>query len=411
MTEGREPGVPILAGVKVIDLTWLISGPIACRFLGDHGAEVVKVETNRMPDNIRLTTPFSANISGVNRSTTFANYNAGKYSISLNLNHPRASEVARRLVSWADVVVESFRPGLMARWGLDYSHLKIIKPSIIMLSMSMQGQTGPFARQPGVGTQLQALAGFTHLTGWPDREPVGLPVPYPDFISPWYIVAGIMAALDYRQRTGNGIYMDMSQLETSLQLLGAPLMDFSANGLVLTRAGNKHRYAAPHGVYPCKGDDRWCAIAILDDRQWAGLCKTMGSPKWAADSRFSTFLGRKENEAELDARIEAWTSARLAEDVSAQLRAAGIPAGVVQNGRDLIEHDEQMRHRRHFQELLHPEIGRHLVEMPPYRISDGTGLSHRPAPCLGEHNHAVCTRVLGMTDEEFVDLLSEGVLE
>lgn len=405
-----ENGMP-LEGCKVIDLTWLISGPIACRFLADRGAEVIKLESGTAPDNIRLTTPFNDNISGVNRSTTFANYNADKYSLTLNLNHPLAAKITSRLSHWADIIVESFRPGTLDRWGLSYDRLKTVKPEIIMVSMTMQGQTGPFNRQPGVGTQLQALTGFTHLTGWPDREPAGMPVPYPDFISPWYILIAVLAGLDHRRRTGQGLHVDMSQLETSLQFLSVPLLDFAVNARNQSRRGNTHRYAAPHGIYPCRGEDRWCAIGIFTDEEWDAFCRAMGSPVWTREPRFSSFLDRKTNEDELNRLVAGWTSSRSLDEVTDLLQQAGVRAGPVQNGRDLLESDSQLAHRRHFRILDHPEAGRHAVQAAPYRFSQESNELRWAAPCLGEHNSLVCSRMLGIPDDEFIELVTEGVFD
>jgi len=405
MIDSTQP----LQGLKVVDLTWLISGPIACRFLANFGAEVIKVESQMAPDNIRLTTPFKDNVSGVNRSTTFANYNSDKHSLSLNLNHPRAAPVAGRLIEWADVIIESFRPGTLDRWGLSYDRLSTVKPEMIVVSMTMQGQTGPFNRQPGVGTQLQALAGFTHLTGWPDREPAGMPIPYPDFISPWYILVAVLAGLDHRRRTGLGLYVDMSQLETSLQFLSTSLLDFTVNGRNQGRQGNSHRYAAPHGIYPCRGEDRWCAIGIFTDEEWDAFCRAMGSPVWTREPRFASFLDRKTHEDELNRLVGDWTSSRPVEEVTSLLQDAGVRAGPVQNGKDLVEYDVQLVHRRHFHILDHPEAGRHVVQAAPYRFSAGGGEPKLAAPCLGEHNNLVCNQMLGMSDEEFIELLTEEV--
>lgn len=400
-----------LAGLKVLDFTWLISGPLACKFIADYGAEVIKVESHAIPDNVRITTPFNNDLPGVNRSATFANYNSSKYSLSLNMKHPKAQEIAKRLAAWADVVVESFRPGTMKRWGLDYEELTKAKPDIIMVSMTMQGQTGSFSHLPGVGTQFQALVGLTHLTGWPDREPSGTPIPYPDFISPWYIIVAIMAGLDRRRRTGQGLFVDISQLETCLQFVAPALLDYTVNGRSQSRKGNEHPYAAPHGIYRCLGDDRWCAIAVFTDEEWHSLCKVVAQPSWTSAPRFATFLSRKENESELNQLVEQWTSERTPEEVMDTLQAAGVAAGVVQNGRDILEHDSQLQHRRHSWIFEHPETGRHVTEAAPYRLSLTPGEPKWAAPCLGEHNHHVCTQILGMSDEEFVELVAEGVFE
>ncbi len=299
----------------------------------------------------------------------------------------------------------------MRRWGLDYEQLRLVRPDLIMISMTMQGQTGLFHRQPGVGTHLQALLGIAHLTGWPDREPVGTPVPYPDFISPWYILVATMAALDYRRRTGKGLYIDVSQPETSLQFVAPALLDYAVNGTIQGRCGNEHAYAAPHGVYRCQGDDRWCAIAVFTDDEWRSFCHAIGSPAWTSESSFATFLSRKDNERELNELVEAWTLKHAAEDVASRLQAAGVPAAVVQNGQDLLEHDRQLDHRHHFWSLGHSEMGQHVTEVAPYRLSCTPGEPRWAAPCLGEQNHLVCTQVLGMSDEEFVELMAEGVFE
>jgi len=397
-----------LGGVKVADFSWVIAGPLATKHLADCGAEVVKVETSSRPDILRLYTPYKDGIPGLNRSGFFAAFNSDKFSIDLNLGDPRGVDIAKRLVVWADVVVENFTPGVMERLGLAYDDMVKLKPDIIMVSAAMQGQTGPYRLHPGFGLMMQALAGFAHITGWPDREP-NSPMTYIDFIAPWYIVIAVLAALDHRNRTGRGQYIDLSQLETGVHFLAPALLDYAVNGRVQGRVGNRSTSAAPHGVYRCQGQERWCAIAVATDKEWQGFCKVVGQPTWAREPRFATLQGRMQNVDELDKLVETWTIDRSSEEVMLQMQEAGVSASVVANSEDL-HHDPQLKHRGHFWVLDHPEIGPHSYDSPSFRLSKTPIQLRMPTPCLGEHTEYVCTKILGMSDEEFVELLQTGVV-
>ena len=400
----------VLEGIKVADFSWVVVGPVVTRCLADFGATVVRIESATNPDILRVSPPFKDGLPGLNRSAYFANYNANKYSLSLNLKHPKGPAVARRLVTWADVVCESFTPGTMADLGLSYDNLKKMKPEIIMLSTCNLGQTGPLAQQPGFGTQLVSWAGLTHLSGWPDRVPAQPYGAYTDFIAPHFAIAGIVAALDYRRRTGKGQHLDISQLETAIQFLAPVMLDYSVNGQVWIRSGNRCIQAAPHGVYPCRGEDRWCAIAVSNDQEWQVLCRTIGHSELEHDPRFDTLANRKQNEDELDRLIGLWTREHQVEDVMHLLQGAGVACGIVENGKDIHE-DPQLQHRHHLQALNHPEIGLHSYDTQSFQLSETPARLERPGPCLGEHNEYVCKDFLGMSDEEFVTLLNEGVFE
>jgi crotonobetainyl-CoA:carnitine CoA-transferase CaiB-like acyl-CoA transferase len=403
---GRRP----LDGINVLDFTWMIAGPYATKQLAIHGATVVKIETRTRVDVARTYVPMAGDTKGVNRCLAFTGSNDDKYSIALNLSHPRASKILRKLIEWADVVAENFSAGVMERMGLGYEELKRIKPDIIILRMGMQGQTGPHATQSGFGTILQSLAGFTELIGWPDRDPVAIPTALPDQITPFYAAFAVVAALDYRKRTGKGLYIDLAQIESAIAFLGPAVLEYTANSRVRTRAGNRDIDAAPHAVYRCRGDDRWCAIAVFSGGAWKSFCQVIGEPQWTRSPRFATYLARKENEDELDALVEAWTVNRPAEEVMAMMQAMGVAAGVVETNRDLHE-DAQLKHRHHFRMLKHPEIGTHAYEEPSFRLSKTPAELRMPAPCLGEHTAYVCTEILGMSYEEFTHFLAEGVFE
>lgn len=404
-------GKGALDGVIVIDFGHILAGPVTTKYLADLGATVISIEsTARQQGSARLMTPYQGNRPGVNRSGYFAVYTANKYSVTLNLRHPKGMQIAKRLVAKADIVGENFSPGVMARIGLGYEDLKKIKPDIIMVSLSIHGQTGPYAQQRGFGWALAGFVGFTHITGWPDRDPAQVYGAVTDMIAPPFAAASLLGALLYRRRTGKGQYLDLSENETSLHFLAPLLLDYSVNKKIAGRMGNSCSYAAPHGVYRCKGDDRWCAIAVFTDAEWEAFCKVLGNPSWTKDPKFSTILGRKGNEDELNKFVEAWTSNFTPEEVMNLMQRAGVAAGIVENTRDLIE-DSQFKARNYFWWLEHPEIGLFPHFGESFELSKTPVEPRMPAPCLGEHNEYVCCQLLGMSDEEFVQLSAEGVFE
>ncbi len=399
-----------LEGIRVIGFTWYVAGPQVTKTLAMYGAEVISIEGRSRPDPQRLTRPFKDDIPGLNRSGDFNQFNTGKLSIALNLARPEGVEIARRLVACADVVVENFAGGVMKRMGLDYEELVAVKPDIIMLSTSMQGQTGQYANHPGTGQQLTALAGFTQITGWPDREPLGPDGPYPDYIAPRLGVLAILSALDYRRRTGKGQYIDLSQFECAIHFMEPLIMDYRINSRVKIGMGNQCPFAAPHGVYRCRGFDRWCAIAVSSDKEWQAFCCVTGKPGLASDTRFSTLLARKANEDELDKTVEEWTINHTASEVMALLQSAGIAAGIVENSQDHLEEDPQLKHRHLFWELEHPETGKYYAASSPFILSRAPCELQR-APLLGEHNEYVLKNILGMPDEEIAELVIGGIFE
>ena len=403
-------GKQALADVKIADFGWVIVLPESVRYLANHGAQVVRIESNQRVDMLRTSGPHKDNKPGINRSAHFATVNNNKYSVTLNLKDPRGLEVVKRIIAWADIVAEGFTPGTMEGLGLGYEQLRAINPDIIMLRTCNLGQTGPYADHPGLGPMLTPYTGVSHLTGWPDRDPSVPYGAYTDLTTPPFGAIAMMAALDYRRRTGKGQYIDLSQYEVGLQYLLPTVLDYGVNGRVQNRTGNQCAYAAPHGVYPCRGQDRWCAIAVFSDAEWSRLCQAMGNPDWSQDPRFSTLLGRKSNEAELDRLLAEWTVNFAAEELMDTLQSQGVAAGVVENCEDLYN-DPQLKHRQHYQELEHPEIGKHYYEAPSFKLSLTPAELRMPGPGIGQHNEYVCTQFLGMSDEEFTRLLAAGAFD
>ena len=398
-----------LDGLKVADFSLVITGAVISRYLSDHGATVIHIESRTHPDPLRLSGPFKGGWTHIDRSGYYAIYNTSKYSMALDLSHSKGPEVAKRIISWCDVVVENLSPGVMRRWGLDYDSVKRIKPDIVYISSSNLGQTGPCANYSSYGTQLVSFAGFTQLTGWPDRVPSQPYGAYTDVLVPRLGVAAVIAALDYRRRTGRGQYLDLSQLEVSLHFLSVPFLDYFANDREAVRIGNCSPTAVPHNAYRCQGEDRWCVIAVETEEEWRCFCQVLDNPPWTRDPKFSTIRDRKDNEEELDKLVEEWTSQHKAGEVMKKLQKAGVAAGVVATSEDIFG-DPQLQHRQHFQLLEHTEIGHFRFDSHAFKLSH-TPAQLRASPCLGEHTEYVLKELLGFNEEEYVELLLAGVLE
>ena len=406
MTESKLP----LAGVKVADFSWFGAGPIAARWLADFGADVVRVESETRVDGLRTIAPFPPGKTGYNVSGYFNNYNAGKWSITLNLNTDRGRQLAYGLVRWADVFLTNLTPRVIERWELTYDKLAKVKPDIIAAYQPMQGFEGPHRDFLGFGAVLSPVTGYNHLSGFPNRAPAGLGTNYPDYvINPGHTLVAVLAALRYRRKTGKGQRIELAQIESAVSPLFTAIMDYTVNGRVQERAGNRHPHAAPHGAFRCQGDDRWCAIAVFSDEEWAALGRVVGAG-WCRDPKFATLLGRKEHEDELERLLEEWTSARAAEEVMETLQAAGVPSAVVQTAEDVLDKDPHLKERGYYVYLDHPEAGRTAYDGPPFRLSKTPGRLRSPAPCLGEHTEYVCKEILKLSDEEIAQLVVDEVL-
>jgi len=400
----------IFEGVKICDFSWVGVGPQAARELALHGATVVRVESHRRPDTLRVMMPFKDFTPGVNRSAFGCAYNTQKYSISLDYSKPRGQEVARKLIMWADVITDGMTPGSLAKWGLDYESVVKFKPGIIYYSTCQMGQQGPLNKFGGYGMFGAAYSGYCQVLGYPDRRPLPLYNNYSDFIAPWYLTVALIGALLYHRKTGKGMYLDQSQVEAGVTLLAPYVLDYIVNGRIAGRMGNRDPYMCPHNAYPCKGVDRWVVIAVRNDEEWQSFCKVIGEPGWCGEPKFATFIGRKENEDELDNLIGEWSKDYTPEQVMAMMQASGIPAGVVHTSGEGIVNDPQAKHRQAFRWLNHQEIGPLLHNTPSYCLSKTPANIWKAAPCLGEDNEYVYREILGYSDDDIAEMLVEGVI-
>jgi crotonobetainyl-CoA:carnitine CoA-transferase CaiB-like acyl-CoA transferase len=411
-----------LEGIRVADFSWFGAGPIAGQSLATYGAEVVRVESSKRIDSLRVAQPFKLDddgepMSSYNVSGYFNNFNAGKLSFTLDMNTPKGRELGHRLVERSDVFLTNFTPRVIDKWQLGYEHLKAINPRIIAAYAPMQGMEGPQRDFLGFGAVLTPVTGISHLSGFPHRRPIGVGTNYPDYVvNPGHTVTAILAALRYRNRTGKGQMVELPQVESVVNILGTSLLQYLANGMNTGREGNRHLAAAPHGVFRCADDptsigseDRWVAIACRTDEQWQALCQALGHSE-ASDAKYATLAGRKSNEDALETLVGDWAREHRAEDLAEVLQSRGVPAGVVQNSQDILDKDEHMLAREYYQYLEHPETGRSAYDGPGARLSLTPGGHRAPAPLLGEHTFEVCERILGLDAEQIGELVAEGVL-
>lgn len=400
-----------LEGVRVVEIGFAAAGPLVGKYLANHGAEVIHVESRTAPDVFRSTyPPFKENVPGPDRAGMFAFYNDGKRGVTVNLKHPRGAELVRALIARSDVLIESFPAGTMAKRGLGYASLAAEHPGLVMLSSCNQGQTGPHAQHPGYGSQLTCLAGFVHLLGEPNESPVILYGPYIDYIAVGYGVIAVLAALARRRSTGRGTYIDLSQYEAGLQFMGPALLEHQLNGTVPTRDGDRDPVAVPHGVFPAAGADRWVALSVWSDAEWDAFRRAMGEPAWAREARWTDAPGRRAGQDELERRVAEWTSARPREEIVDRLRSVGLRVAPVLTIRELFQ-DPQLMHRAFFRALPHPVLGTIHCISAPFTLSATPSRQERAGPMLGADNDAVFGGILGLGEEERGALARDGVFE
>ena len=394
-------------GLRVADFGWIFALPLATTWLGVLGADVIRIESARSPDLVRLLSGTDG-VVGINRSGMFNAINYSKRSIALDLTNPKAGEIARRLVAMSDIVTENFGAGTMARFGLGYESLARLRPGLVMVSGTSLGQTGPLANTIGYGPNNQAFAGMCHLTGYPGGTPSGLGGTWPDFAVGMVLVAAIQAALYYQRRSGEGQYIDLSMGEVVTSMLPEAMLEYLMNGADSGPIGNRDPHMAPHGVFPVKGADEWIAIAIATDAEFEALCAVLGAPRMAADPRYHTTAGRLRNVAALEGEIAALTRAREREELVAALRDRDLAAGPVYNTEALL-HDSAIAGSGMLMKVAHPVGGERIVPGLPVRFA-AIAPEYRPAPLLGEHTDEVLGGLLGYNPDEIAALRTEGVI-
>jgi crotonobetainyl-CoA:carnitine CoA-transferase CaiB-like acyl-CoA transferase len=398
-------------------------GACATRLLGDFGAEVIRIEDRNRLDMPRRLPIYKGEVRTYgeedanpdpNKGGLFNNYNRNKLGVTINMRSAKGRDLADRLIASSSVVTENFAPGVMERWGLTYERLRELSPQVIYARMSGFGHSGPHAEYRSYGPVVQAVSGLSHISGLPGEEPSGWGLSYMDNEAAFFNASALLTAIYHRILTGEGAEIDVSAVEAGINLIGPLILDVSVNGRS-TRgpdfpAGNRleHPSAAPHGVYPCEGEDRWIAIAVFDEAQWRGLLSEMGDPAWAAD--FSTPGARVDNQDALDAHIASWTKDKDRHDLMHRLQAAGVPAGAVQTAQDTNDHDPQIASRHLFFELDHPVIGEARFEGTPIQFTRTVQENWRSAPLLGEDNEHVFKGLLGLNSAEYDELVAEGVI-
>lgn len=398
-----------LTGIHVLDLSWVMVGPASGRYLADLGADVIKVESSKRIDPVRTLPPFKDGKPGPERSVGYHNLNAGKRCIALDIRKPQGREIVLRLCEWADVVLESFTPGVLDELHLAYQDLSARNPKIVMASTSILGQTGPYAKgTSGVGTMGAAMSGATYQFGWPDRVPNGPWGPWTDAVTPRFIVSGILAALHRRSRTGQGCYLDFAQAECGIQFMMPAYYEYALNARIPERRGAAcSPLAAPQGVYPCAGDDRWIAIDASDADRWTALRNLIGGE--LANREFDTLLGRLRARDRLDSAIAGWTRPQAPDTAEAALQAVGVPAHLVCRGNDLAR-DPDLRSAGHFRKIDDPVIGEVEVEGPRAEFDRTPAAATRRGPRIGEHTGEILREVCGLADDEIARLTESGVL-
>jgi crotonobetainyl-CoA:carnitine CoA-transferase CaiB-like acyl-CoA transferase len=403
---GSAPA-PAWEGTKILEFGSGAAGPIATRYFAEHGAMVVRVESTSRPDFLRAYALGPKNPHGLDGAPMFDALNVGKQSVTLDLKSDEGRALAIRLVHWADAVSENFAPKAMRGLGLDYDTLAADKPDLVMVSACLNGQTGPHKDYPGFGGQGAALAGFNHLTGWPDREPVGPFGTITDSLAPRFVATALAAGLLYRRRTGKGVHVDVSQVEAGSWSLAPWLLRYHQTGEITERMGNRHAGAVPHGAFRCQGDERWIAIACWTDDEWAELASIMGID----DPSLATFDERSARVEEVEQLVTSWTATQDRCDLSIRLQAAGIEAVPVQDFGDVHE-DPQLIARGHFVGLEHPLLGPGHYERNGFRLSGTPDASYRSAsPLLGEHTNYLLGGVLGLDADEIAHLREAGALD
>ena len=417
-----------LEGVRVVDFTHIVAGPQCTRILGDLGAQVIKVEHSQAMDVVRSAGGAGGGIQGeaepYNRSGMFEYFNRNKLGINVNVLMPAGLDVIKKLISVSDIVIENFSSRVLERWGLSYEEQCEVKPDIIYASITGFGHIGRYRDYSTWGPTAQALSGLTYMSGLPGERPAGWWYSFLDHTAGYNAAIAILMALHHKNRTGEGQWLDLSQVESGMVLTGPAVLDYTANGRPYRREGNppgnrsNNPKVAPHNTYRCAGEDeivdgkprqRWCAISIFNEEEWENFCVAIGSPSWSKDLKFATNADRVKNENELDKLIEAWTSDKMPHEVMYRLQSAGVAAGAVQTNEDKIVRDPQLRSREFIQKIQHRSVDEiYETDSLPIKFSETESRIRQGSPPLGADADYILTEILGMTTDEIADLSEQA---
>jgi crotonobetainyl-CoA:carnitine CoA-transferase CaiB-like acyl-CoA transferase len=411
---------PALAGLRILDMTQIAAGPYATLMLGFMGAEIIKVEScSRMdinrgparptPESYRM---YPQSIPGErpwNRAAHHIQRNVNKRSVTLDLAKPAGKDLFVKLAAICDALVENYRASVLDRLGLGYAELCRVNPQLVYVKISSQGASGPEKDYGSLGSTLEQTAGVASITGYPDGRPLMTNETYPDPVVGILAVGALMTALRRRRQTGKGAFVDLSQREATVTLLGEAVVDYSLSERVAAPIGNGHPLMMPHGVYPCQGEDMWLAIAVSSDAEWGRLCRAIGQPELAADARFVTLFGRWQHQGELNELLSTWTRTHDHYQAMHILQAHGVPAGPVLTAGEVIA-DPHLEARAFWDTVDHPEVGTYRQVSTPWRLSKHPRCDTSPAPGLGEHNHDVLGELLGLSAQEIATLEAQGII-
>lgn len=402
-----------LEGIRVIDSTTMVAMPTALHIMADMGAEVIKVDSHtlfRSDGGV-----FPENDPGErhwDRDGSFNTLQRGKVGVTLNLKEDNAVDAFKDIVRVSDVIIENNRSGTMDRLGLGYDALRAVKPDLIYLSNTGFGYTGPWRSYAGIGRMFELTCGLSQFAGYEDEGPRRVGISFFDQHVGWMAVFAVLAALHHRDTTGEGQWVDFAMYQIGVSTLGDAVMDYISNGRSGTSMGNRHKYLSPHGVYQCKGEDRWVAITTENDEQWETLVDQMGSPTWAQEEKFADPILRWHNQDELDQLIGDWTKDKDQADLANELQKVGVPAIAVMDGRDFAL-DPHIKEREFFERVTHqPEtdIGTRLYFGRPWKMSKTPAYIRRPAPMLGEHNEYVFGDLLGIDQGEIAKMYETNAI-
>ncbi|MEC9288107.1 MAG: CoA transferase [Chloroflexota bacterium] len=411
---------PALGGLRILDLSQVAAGPYATMFLGFMGAEVIKIESlSRMdinrgkahpsPDDLRVYPDGDPGEHPWNTTAHHVHRNINKRSLTLDLSAKRGKELFLELAKVCDVLVENYRGSVMDRLGLGYDVVSRINPGLIYMKISSQGANGPEANYGSLGSTLEQTAGLASITGYDDDLPLMTNLVYPDPVVGILSFGALMTALRRRLKSGSGCLVDLSQREVTTMLLGEAILDYSVTGRIAGTMGNRHRDMAPQGVYPCSGEDMWVAISVSSDEEWESLCRVMGQPHLASDSRFADPKSRRNNHDDIDLVISTWTETQDHYQVMYLLQAQGVPAAPVLKGGEVID-DPHLESRGFWDVVNHPEAGTYKQVTTPWLLSNSPRTPSTPAPGLGEHNYQVLSGLLGLSKSEIDTLAQKGVI-